>query len=169
MHVGQILLVEAESHEEAEDKVKSAVQYSETPNPEWSDWNEIGGRWSDFFGKGKNVLRYTENTALAEEKLAEWVASRKGEMERLHEQVKDVSIANYISMYDAEADHRNFIGQDSMSLWYLVKLAKLLQDDWTPDSAVFDLENYTANLKSFRERVAVAPEMQYLVMVDFHF
>lgn len=169
MHVGQILLVEAESHEEAEDKVRSAVQYSETPNPDWSDWNEIGGRWSDFFGKGKNVLRYSENTALAEEKLAEWIAGRKGEMERYYEQVKDVSIANYISMYDAEADHRSFVGQDSMNLWYLIKLAKLLSDDWTPDTGVYDLENYTANLKSFRERVAVAPEMQYMVMVDFHF
>jgi len=48
-------------------------------------------------------------------------------------------------------------------------LAKLLGDDWTSDSAVYDLDNFTGNLKSFRERLAVAPEMQYLVMVDFHF
>jgi hypothetical protein len=25
------------------------------------------------------------------------------------------------------------------------------------------------NLKAFRERLAIAPEMQYLVVVDFHF
>jgi hypothetical protein len=169
MHVGQILLVEAESHEEALDKVKSAVQYSETPNPSWSDWNEIGGRWSDFFGKGKNVLRYTENTALAEEKLGEWIACRTTEIKRYHSEIENFNLAGVVATYDAEADWRNFVGQTSMDLWRLSKLAKLLSDDWTPDSAVFDLEDYTANLKRFRERVAVAPEMQYLVMVDFHF
>lgn len=169
MHVGQILLVEAESHAEAEDKVRSAVQYSDNPNPDWSDWNEIGGRWSDFFGKGKNVLRYTENTALAETKLGEWIACRNTEIKRYHSEVEKFNLAEVVANYDAEADWRNSFGEDSMNLWRLSKLAKLLSDDWTPDSAVFDLENYTGNLKSFRERVAVAPEMQYLVIVDFHF
>lgn len=168
MHVGQILLVEAESHDEALDKVRSAVQYAETPTPDWSDWNEVGGRWSDFFGKGKNALRYTENTALAEEKLAEWIEARTAEIKRYHAELTEFNLAGVIATYDPEAEPK-WAGQDSMNLWRLIKVAKLLSDDWTPDSAVFDLENYTANLKSFRERLAVAPEMQYLVMVDFHY
>jgi hypothetical protein len=168
MHVGQILLVEAESHEEALDKVKSAVQYSESPTPDWSDWNEIGGRWSDFFGKDKNVIRYTENAQLVENKLAEWLESRQSEVKKYHSEVANFNLGKVVENYHPEAEQK-WVGDDSMNLWRLIKLAKLLSDDWTPDSAVYDLDNYTANLKSFRERLAVAPEMQYLVMVDFHF
>ena len=167
MHVGQILLVEAESHEEALDKVKSVVQYSENPTPDWSDWNEIGGRWNGMFGKDKNVLRYTENTALAEEKLGEWIEGRKAEIARYLEAVKTVDLHAVASSYNPEAEKT--YGASSMSLWQLGKLVSILDDDWTPDSGVYDLENYTANLKAFRERLAIAPEMQYLVVVDFHF
>lgn len=168
MHVGQILLVEAESHEEAEDKVRSAIQHSDEPNPNWSDWNEIGGRWADFFGKDKNSMRYTENAALAEEKLGTWIECRHAEVKKYHSEISSFDLAKVVENYNAEAEPK-WVGEDSMNLWRLIKLAKLLSDDWTADSSVFDLENYTANLKSFRERLAVAPEMQYLVMVDFHF
>lgn len=167
MHVGHILLVEAESHEEALDKVRSTIQYSDNPTPDWSDWNEIGGRWSDFFGKGKDVIRYTENTKLVEEKLTEWLAARKANIDRYYEEVKTLDISNMVTMYDPEGE-RNF-GENTMKIWYLRKLAELLNDDWSPDTHVYDLEVWSSNLKSFRERVAVAPEMQYLVMVDFHF
>lgn len=168
MHVGQILLVEAESHEEATDKVRGVIEYAENPTPDWSDWNEVGGRWAGLFGKDKNVLRYTENTALAEAKLAEWIEGRTNEMKGYYEAVKTLDLAEIVSSYNPEAEVA-FVGETSMNMWRLRKLAELLNDEWTPDSAVYDLENYTANLKAFRERVAIAPEMQFLVIVDFHF
>jgi len=56
-----------------------------------------------------------------------------------------------------------------MKLYYLEKIAKLLNGSWTSDALIYDLEQQTINLKYFRERLAIAPEMQYLVMVDFHF
>jgi hypothetical protein len=167
MHVGQIMLVEAESHAEAVDKVQGVIQYSETPTPSWSDWNEVGGRWSDFFGKGKNVMRYTENPALAEEKLTEWLRGREEEMASSFNQIKTLDIGKVIAEYDPEKEP-SWVGDTSMALWRLARLARLLGDDWTSDSGVYDLDNFTGNLKSFRERLAVAPEMQYLVIVDFH-
>ena len=167
MHVGQIMLVEAESHAEAVDKVQGVIQYSETPTPSWSDWNEIGGRWSGFFGKGKNVLRYTENSALAEEKLTEWLRGREEEMASSLNQIKTLDLAKVVAEYDPEKEP-SWVGDTSMALWRLARLARLLGDDWTSDSGVYDLDNFTGNLKSFRERLAVAPEMQYLVIVDFH-
>jgi len=56
-----------------------------------------------------------------------------------------------------------------MDLWATKKLAQLLDDQWTPDSGVYDLENWTGNLRNFTERVAKNPEQQFLIPVDFHF
>ena len=165
MHTAHILLVEAESHEEAIDKVRSQVTHSETPYPSWSDWHEIGGRWENLFGSGKNCLRYTENEKLAEEKIKEWVDGRINEMKRCLEEVKDFDLAEKLDAYDPEAP----LDYKEMKTYYLYKLAKNLQDSWTPESGVYDLEHGTPNLKAFRERLAIAPEMQYLVVVDFHF
>jgi hypothetical protein len=44
-----------------------------------------------------------------------------------------------------------------------------LQDDWTSDSGVFDLQEGTASLTYFKERLTARPEKQFLVPVDFHF
>jgi hypothetical protein len=170
MHTCQILLVEAESHEEALDKVASAITHSEERYPNWSDWHDTSpyaGRWDNFFGKGKNVLRYTENQTLAEQKLQDWIGGRKAEMLRHLEEVKTLDLAAQVDAYNTEKN-QPFDG-DGMKLYYLKKLASLLQDDWTMDTGVYDLEQHTGNLQYFRERLAVAPEMQYLVPVDFHF
>ena len=167
MHVGQLLLVEAESHGEARDKVESVITHSEVPTPSWSDWHEIGGRWSDVFGKGKYILRYTENQKIAEERIQEWLASRKAEMNRMLEEVKSFDLAAYAASYDPEAPHK--YDDSSMKLYYLNKITDILNETWTSDSGIYDLETWTPNLKYFRERLAIAPEMQYLVVVDFHF
>jgi hypothetical protein len=56
-----------------------------------------------------------------------------------------------------------------LQLWRYEKLAKLLNDEWVPESYIYDLENWDAGLRYFRERVAEAPEAQWLTVVDFHF
>lgn len=167
MHVGQLLLVEAESHGEARDKVESVITHSEVPTPSWSDWHEIGGRWADTFGKDKYILRYTENQKLAEERIQDWLAGRKAEMNRMLEEVKTFDLAAYAETYDPEASPK--YGDDSMKLYYLKKIVSVLDESWTSDSGVYDMETWTTNLKYFRERLAIAPEMQYIVVVDFHF
>lgn len=167
MHVGQLLLVEAESHGEARDKVESVITHSEVPTPAWSDWHEIGGRWSDTFGKDKYILRYTENQKLAEARIQDWLAGRKAEMNRMLEEVKNFDLTAYAESYDPEEPHK--FDDGSMKLYYLKKIAEILSESWTSDSGVYDLETWTTNLKFFRERLAIAPEMQYIVVVDFHF
>lgn len=167
MHTAHLLLVEAESHEEAIDKVTSQITHSEYPYPDWSDWHQIGGRWENLFGNGKNCLRYTENSKLAEEKIKEWTDGRLAEMRRCLEEVKDLGLEGMMDDYDPEKPAKPTV--DSMKTYYLYKLAKNLQDWWTPESGVYDLEYGTANLKGFRERLAIAPEMQYIVVMDFHF
>jgi hypothetical protein len=167
MHVAHLLLVEAESHEEAKDRVESALVYSEDNYAQWSDWREVGGRWSDFFGSGKHILRYTENSKLAEEKIQEYLKTRKDEMLRMYDEVKNLDLAEQVANYDPEMP--STFDENSMKVYRLKKVLETLNDSWCPDSYVYDLEQHTTQLKYFRERLAIAPEMQYLVVMDFHF
>ena len=56
----------------------------------------------------------------------------------------------------------------SMDIYYVKKLANLLGNDWVADSAFYDITAWDATLHYFTQRVALAPEKQYLIAVDFH-
>ncbi|MFN9955718.1 MAG: hypothetical protein ACK55I_21685, partial [bacterium] len=70
-----------------------------------------------------------------------------------------------VSEYEITGDS---FGDKSMTYWRIRKLGELLADNWTYDTAIYDLDQHTANLKYFRERVKVEPQKQFLVPVDFH-
>ena len=84
-------------------------------------------------------------------------------MREAWEQVKTLDVGAVIESYNP--DEHNF----DMNFYYLEKIGKNLNETWTPESLVYDLDSWTPNLKFFRGRAAIAPEMQYLVVVDFHF
>lgn len=163
-HTGHILLVEADTEKDAVNEVLSQIIWSDTPNPTWSDWHEIGGRWEGELD-GKNVMQYQGNEAKAEKLIAERMSARREVIERLVEESKAITLEDAYTEYDPETgDSKN-----SLNIYRHEKLAKLLQDDWTTDSYTYDLGAYTANLKYFRERLEKNPEKQFLVMVDFHY
>lgn len=56
-----------------------------------------------------------------------------------------------------------------MGIYYLKKLADLLNDNWTSDSSIYDLESWSGNLSNFFERVRTRPDKQFLIPVDFHY
>lgn len=170
MHVCQIMLVEAESGEEAIGEVKSQITYSEEPYPTWSDWHEVGGRWDGLFEgweAERNALCYSENPLLAEDIIKDFAKGRKEEMLRHLEQItaEGFDVAKMIENYDPE----NYDYGIGMKAWTLARLGKLLSNDWCSDTGVFDLKESSANLQHFRERLALAPNKQFLVPVDFHF
>jgi hypothetical protein len=164
MHTLQIMLVEADSKEEAVSEVLSRTGYYDegSNGPDWSDWHAVGGRWDGFFD-GENVLCYAENVELAEESIKNSLMWRKEEVERLKTSANLDTLEVVIDNYDPENptfDH---------SVWATKRLAEIVLDYWTPDSKVYDLESYTASLKYYRERLQASPEKQFLVAVDFHF
>lgn len=170
MHTCQIMLVEADSAEEAINEVKSQITYSEYPFPAWSDWHEIGGRWDGLFAgweETRNALCYTENSALAEDIIKDFAGYRKQEMKRNLAQINSESfdLEKMIEEYDPE----NFNYAEGMKAWNLLRLAKLLSNDWCSDTGVFDLKEQSVNLEFFRKRLEENPTRQYLVPVDFHF
>lgn len=62
-----------------------------------------------------------------------------------------------------------YVEKIDFPLYTTRKLAELLDDKWTPDTGVYDLETWSGNLRYFAQRVAKTPEHQYLIPVDFHF
>ncbi len=174
MHTCQIMLVEADSAEDALDYAKSTITYSETPYPAWSDWHGglgegLAGRWSGLFDgweDTRDVLQYTENSILAEDILKEFLSYRKAEMDRCVAELtaEGFDMGDMVSHYDPyDYDY----GQ-GMQAYSMYKLGKLLSNDWCSNTGVYDLKDHTANLKYFRERLVVAPEKQFLVPIDFH-
>jgi len=170
MHVCQIMLVEAEDGADAISEVKSQITYSEQAYPTWSDWHEVGGRWDGLFDgweAERNALAYTENPLLAEDIIREFAKGRQEEMKRYLAEVtaEGYDLAKMVENYNAE-DYDYGIG---MKAWTLARLGKLLANDWTSDTGVFDLKEGSANLRHFRDRLALEPNKQFLVPVDFHF
>lgn len=178
MHTCQILLVEADSALEAFEAVYEKL--SGERQPKWCDWNNVdnpntmnyAGRWSNavFYTPNKdgepdpdaefdNHLCYGDDPALAEMVIETFLQYRLDDIRKYKQEATD--ILSY--SYDPYAK-----GWE-MPVYYAKKLADLLNDDWTPDSGIYDLVNWTPNLREFLERVKKDPKRQYLIPVDFHF
>ena len=163
MHTVQLLLIEADTHQEAVEIVDSKINDWEG---HWSDWHAIGGRWSGIFGENHpDVINYKNEPELFEKHIKDFVEARKNRLkenlERFEEGKK--SLSDYVSDYNPE------IFDFDMNLYALKSLTRIMAGDWTYDSCFFDLESYSETLHPFRERVATHPEKQFAVAVDFHF
>lgn len=172
MHVVQIMLVEAEDALDALGTVSAHLSEGE---PTWSDWHNafgqgsFAGRWKgEYFGADNtlDVLCYGDDVALAEKAIAQALEYRTQEIANLRSRISEKGV----DMMNVEYDpyETSPISERSMALYYNYKLSQLLNDNWTSDSAIFDLVNWDTNLAGFRERVSKNPERQYLVVVDFH-
>ena len=174
MHVCQIMLIEADTAEEAIDYAKSTITYSETPYPAWSDWHGgleggLAGRWSGLFAgweENRDVLQYTENPTLAEDIINDFLSNRLEQMNRFLKDVSTVDLEQMARDYDP---YKGKFDEDGMKVWYLNRLTDILGNSWTSDSGVYDLTAHSANLEYYKERLAKQPEKQFLVPIDFHF
>lgn len=179
-HTLQYLLVEADSHEEARDIVAGKLEDS----PEWSDWHNatyandsFAGDWEfnafTYFSTGKgdkeptgvqsDTLSYAENPELAEKAISVAVQVRLEEIARFRDNILTNDYDIVVAQHDPY-ENQSF----SLNNYYYEKLAKLLDNDWNSNSAIFDLEEWTASLYKFAERAKTKPERQFIVAVDFH-
>lgn len=178
MHTCHILLVEADSPLEAFEAVYEKL--SGESEPSWADWHNVdnpntlnyAGRWSNaiFFTPNKNGepdpdaeianhLCYGDDPALAEMVIETFLQYRLDEIRTYQSRALDLTTYAY-DPYKTGID---------MDLFITKKLAQLLDDEWTSDTAIYDLVNWTPNLREFVERVKKDPKRQYLIPVDFHF
>jgi hypothetical protein len=163
MHTVQLLLIEADTHQEAVEIVDSKITDWEG---HWSDWHAIGGRWSGIFGENHpDVINYKNEPELFEKHIKDFVEGRKNHLKENLKKFEEgrKSLSDYVSDYNPE------IFDFDMNLYALKSLTRIMAGDWTYDSCFYDLEAYSETLQHFRERVATHPERQFAVAVDFHF
>ncbi len=165
MHTLQLMLVEAETADDAIMQVSGALEGDSGSVVDWSDWHEIGGRWQGHFD-GQNAAAYSDYAA--RRKFDEMVQQRQAHMANLWDRVKNFDVEDAVNNYNPYQDFSEKMGLDGFKAWELKRLCALLDDNWTTDTAVYDLDNWTANLKYFKGRCELAPEMQFMVAVDFH-
>lgn len=115
-----------------------------------------------------NYLRFSDDPNLADEVIQRFISYRMNEIENIKKTLAtdhptfDPMSFTYDPMKDV--DFRT----EGMALYYIKKLVSLYGNDWTSDTAIYDLHSWDANLKDFFERVAKNPERQFLIPVDFH-
>jgi hypothetical protein len=178
MHVCHILLVQADTREDAFQEVYSELNSGGSMLPEWSDWHNandpssenFAGRWTGSYFKTSpdqpvdevpNSLCYADDKALAEIIISDQLEIRDREVAGLVAgmitDLTDIKVNNYDS------------SKWDMRIWQTQKFLRMVENEWTPDSYIYDLHASTASLSAFMVRVGIAPEKQWLVPVDFHF
>lgn len=151
------MLVEAETADDAVSSVRGLLD-GESATPSWSDYHDIVDEFD-----GRSAVAYSET--IGQMKLKEFLDYRKADLQRYYDQVKNFDLAKAVENYDP---FRGGYTEDHFRTYELRKLASILEDSWTMDTGVYDLETWSANLKAFIGRSELAPEMQFLVAVSFH-
>ena len=172
MHVIQIMLIKADSHELALERVADKLE----DDPHWSDWHNatsgalsFAGRWEGIFGEGEpDYLCYGANPEKAEEVIGDSINNRMEEYEKYRREV-----VSQLEMFTEIANSYNPItgvghGDKGMVIFRMKRLAQILNDEWTSDSGIYDLHNYTPALEMFRKDVIENPNSWWLIPVDFH-
>jgi hypothetical protein len=167
MRVIQIMLVEAEGLQDAIDEVRSRLVNQDTGeiNVEWAEFFDdeklsLAGSWAGFFGEDlPDVICYADHKALADEKIALALEGRKDALNDYIKRGKNYKFGKY-DPYKAE------FNSDAYSM---EKAMKIVNDQWTFESGIYDLENWTASLMYFKKMSEVDPERLYLVPVSFKF
>ena len=185
MHTLHYIAVEAESKQEAFDKVVVSL----LPNDDgyrladWSDWHVVGGgRWSSNANKENNlmagynddptdVLGFSEDKEKFQEAL---VSVGKFKSQAMNRAIKDLKPDKFISDmvdYASEGGRSEYNGDTMMSAYIIKEAATMLMGGWTPDSGLYDLEENIAEATYLKERLDKPEQsaLQYLVPVDFHF
>jgi len=169
----------AETHEEARSLVIDRLSDSE---PRWSDWNEasggnpmnsLAGRWAgeNILGEkaDNDTLRYSDDPETAEKAISTYIKHRYKDIEDYRNKLYQEGKQDILFSYNYDPEKSKWEPDQEMPLYYAKKLAELLNEVWTADSAIYDLEDWTTELTTSRSRIEIAPEKQFLVLVDFHF
>jgi hypothetical protein len=168
MHTGHLILIQAESHQDAIDKVWTALN-TDTAHfaSEWSDWALVGeeGIGGSRYSLGefnqelsnKYVVSYETEAVDFQNILEKFIELRQAGFDRFKDVVQDLDLASMK------------MGEDSDKAWKLSRFADLIWGNYTPDSMYYDLENYTPDLNHFEQSILSGETNWFGVIVDFHY
>jgi hypothetical protein len=156
MHVLQWVAVEAVSKDGAEYRVQSMLDNGFF---DWSDWAEIGGRWSDE--EHGNVISIKDEPARASEVIEKAMENRRNEVKDL---LKDIDVDGVISwVEDVVATGQESYNHEAMEL--KMALGTALGDN-NYDSYFYDAGALSTSPQFVLDGTSAS---NYLVAVDFHY
>lgn len=175
MHTAHIVLVKADSHDDAIGTIRAHLNNDNHFASGWSDWAIVG---DEGFGASRfsfrNLLDSDSDSILEWDGASSYAVSRDDEAD-LFSATLNRFYGYRQQIFDelyAEAQENGFyfsLDQDDTESWKLYRLTQLAESVYCPDSKVYDLEHYSANLRSFHEDIAQDGRDWYAVLVDFHF
>jgi hypothetical protein len=187
MHTLHYIAVEADSKQEAFDKVVVALSKNEDgySRADWSDWHVVGGgRFSSNANKASennlmggynddptDILGFVENKDKFQEALTNVGKWKAQAMNRAIKEFKPDKFISDMVDYASEGGRSEYNGDTMMSAYSIKETATMLMGGWIPDSGLYDLVENIAETVYLKERLD-KPEQavrQYLVPVDFHF
>jgi hypothetical protein len=175
MHVLQWIAVQAENKDEAfrtvKDGLESELGSNEYTYTAWFDWFVTGGgRWNPNPDSQYNdndqsmVISYKEDKDTYLARVSESIESRleefKGYRKSLDE--KNVDINAKLDSYTGEMNY-------DFELYPLGKCIDMIQGKWDFNSYFYDMHHASTNTSHMKKSIDLAPDVWYLVPVDFHF
>lgn len=170
MHTGHLVLIKAESHEDAIDKVRIALNPEEGTSPaDWSDWCIVGDEgfgesrysfdheYEGWSGASKYAVSLADEANLFHTALNKMYELREKAFERFRDQIFELGVSIFK------------LDQNDQESWALYRFAELSDSIYNPESFIYDLENYTADLKYFRQSESEGETDWFAVLVDYHF
>jgi hypothetical protein len=167
MHIAQLLLLEADTHQEAVGKVSDILD--SRSGDFWSDWWDVnGGRWQGAFGENApNVICYNDDPEFFDEHIEKFLEGRKENIKR-HLEHNEISTIDFETLVDTYDPYMEDFPR-TMKMWAVKNAVRTMAGEWTYDTGVYDLENETAYMGAFVVRAKETPKRQFGVLVDFHF
>lgn len=172
MHIAHIMLIKADSHQDAIDRVRLYLQPDEGQSfADWSDWCIVGeegalsSRFSfradypDWDGASDYAVSSDDEPDLFNKVLRDAYRRRSDAFLHFRQKLQE---SGKTSILDFGLDED--FSTDAYTLW---KFASLVSNDYYIDSYFYDLEHFTASPKSYN--AAAEDSGWYAVLVDFHF
>jgi hypothetical protein len=176
MHSGILLAIEADSKEEAVEKIAFFNEH----NASWSDWNEHGGRWEDEIPN--SVLCYSDDPTLFVNAVSKFQRFTDETRERYLIEIGDVTVAELVTSeeYRPFIDRKEKVAEmtkeerdeylnKSLALWRAKKLLQLQDGEFGCDQHFYDAESHSVRDEYLLKRIEENPKRQFIVVWDYHY
>lgn len=178
MHIGIVLVCEANDADDAVQEIKTFNEY----NAQWSDWNELGGRWSDVVPN--SVLKYTDDPKLFMKTVKQFVGFTEGTKKKLLEQVGHITLEDLATkeeyrwatlsdkktpLKELTESERHEMLDKALATFRAGKLVSLLDGKFGSETNFFDTVEYQTPTDALKKRIKENPDKQFLVVWDYHF
>lgn len=147
-------------------------------NAEWSDWNGLGGRWSDVIPG--SVLRYSDNPELFMQTVERFDEFYHKEQQEAVDKFGDLTVRQLLtdkrfhSLYrdrdelNQDTETATVADSDLLAIWQVQRALRAFIGYFGFDQSFFDIANHTNRTSNMKRRIQENPDKQFIVVWDYH-